>query len=222
MTLASRDGDNSARVLVVDDHVGIARALRATLEIEGHKVDGALTVSGALKKLARNDYSLVILDLKFPKGSGLDVLAKVHDELPDLPVIMWTGNPSQDAAIKSLQLGAFDFVLKPDTEALRLSIEKGLKAGAERRTFLMAMDVWRRFLHGSPAGGSAGLRKTLSKREAAVAERLAAGASVATISREMGISSHTVRNHLRGVFKKLGVHSQAEMVALWHRADAAG
>ena len=218
MTLASRDGDKCARVLVVDDSLAVARALRVSLGLDGHHVDGALTVSGGLKKLARCDYSLVILDLKFPKGSGLDVLQAVHNHWPELPVIMWTGNPSQDTAIKSLQLGAFDFVLKPDTEALRASVERGLKAGAERRAFSLARDVWTEFLH-APARPSA-LTKTLSKREAGVAELLAAGETVADISKAMGISAHTVRNHLRGIFKKLDVHSQAEFVSLWHRSAA--
>jgi len=72
-------------------------------------------VDVALRKLKLNQYDLVILDLKMPKHSGIEILESIKKRYPDLPVVMVSGYASIENAIEATKLGAFNFVPKPFT-----------------------------------------------------------------------------------------------------------
>ena len=99
-------------VLVVDDESNIRSSLASALGREGYQVDQAASVAEARTKL-REAYDFVLLDVWFPDGSGLDLLAEVMESTPDTVVIMMSGHATVDAAVKATRLGAFDFLEKP-------------------------------------------------------------------------------------------------------------
>jgi two-component system, NtrC family, nitrogen regulation response regulator NtrX len=99
-------------VLIVDDEANIRRSLEGALGREGYQVDSAASVAEGRTKL-RDAYDFVLLDVWFPEGSGLDLLAEVTANTPQTVVIMMSGHATIDVAVKATKLGAFDFLEKP-------------------------------------------------------------------------------------------------------------
>ena len=143
------------KTLVVDDSVLYRRIISDALaEIPGVEVAGTAN-SGkvALDRIAALKPDLVTLDAEMPGISGLDVLQSIHDRGLDVGTIMVAspGRRSREQTVRALELGAFDFLLKPDggsVEASKERIERGLtaiiKAYANRREI-------RLILRGGPA-----------------------------------------------------------------------
>ncbi|HKQ20077.1 MAG TPA: sigma-54 dependent transcriptional regulator [Candidatus Eisenbacteria bacterium] len=99
-------------LLIVDDEANIRSSLEGALGREGFQVDSAASVADGRAKL-REAYDIVLLDVWFPDGSGLDLLAEIMSVAPDTVVIMMSGHATVDAAVKATRLGAFDFLEKP-------------------------------------------------------------------------------------------------------------
>ncbi|HCA82131.1 MAG TPA: hypothetical protein DEP53_20570 [Bacteroidetes bacterium] len=75
----------------------------------------AFDVDAALQKMKLRNYDLVLLDLRMPKRSGMEVLKSIRTQWPDIPVIMVTGHGTIETAIEATKLGAFNFLPKPFT-----------------------------------------------------------------------------------------------------------
>jgi DNA-binding response OmpR family regulator len=102
-------------VLVADDDLLQGKFIKERLGREGFRVEHVDTGTAALQALARNNYSLLILDVQMPGSNGFEVLKRVRNDmkLPDLPVIMLTAMGSESDIIKAYDLGADDYILKP-------------------------------------------------------------------------------------------------------------
>ncbi|MBO6576765.1 MAG: sigma-54-dependent Fis family transcriptional regulator [Rhodothermales bacterium] len=117
-------------ILVVDDEAAIRRTLREILEYEDFAVDEAENGHDALDKVKSSAYDLILLDVKMPKMDGLEVLAKLSDTQPEVPVVMISGHGTVDTAVEATKLGAYDFIEKPpDLNRLLLTIRNGLDRG---------------------------------------------------------------------------------------------
>ena len=101
------------RILIVDDEAGVRSSLQGILEDEGYRVDTDSSAEGALRRLAREQYDLVLLDICLPNMDGMKALEKMRDEELDTPVIMISGHGTIESAVKAIQLGAYNFVEKP-------------------------------------------------------------------------------------------------------------
>src|SRR2546427_6785170 len=99
-------------ILIVDDEANIRSSLQNALGHDGYQTDQAASLAEARAKL-RDSYDFVLLDVWFPDGSGLDLLAEIMANTPDTVVIMMSGHATVDAAVKATRLGAFDFLEKP-------------------------------------------------------------------------------------------------------------
>jgi two-component system nitrogen regulation response regulator NtrX len=99
-------------ILIVDDEQNILASLQGALSREGYQVDGASTLAQGRSKL-REAYDFVLLDVWFPDGSGLDLLAEIAPSAPETVVIMMSGHGTIDTAVQATKLGAFDFLEKP-------------------------------------------------------------------------------------------------------------
>jgi two-component system, NtrC family, nitrogen regulation response regulator NtrX len=99
-------------VLIVDDESNILTSLGGALRREGYQVDCAPTVSEARAKL-KEAYDFVLLDVWFPRESGLDLLGEVMAASPETIVLMMSGHAAIDTAVQATRLGAFDFLEKP-------------------------------------------------------------------------------------------------------------
>ena len=99
-------------ILIVDDEENILASLKGALGREGYQVDCSSTLAEARTKL-REAYDVVLLDVWFPVGSGLDLLAEIMAGAPETVVIMMSGDATIEAAVRATRLGAFDFLEKP-------------------------------------------------------------------------------------------------------------
>jgi DNA-binding NtrC family response regulator len=116
-----------ARILIIDDEAAIRESLEALLSSEGFDV--TLTVDGAsgLEQLAANEFDLLLLDLALPGESGIDLLPRVLEMQPTLPVIMITAYGTVSNVVDAIRAGAENFVQKPwDNEKLLADIRAAI------------------------------------------------------------------------------------------------
>jgi two-component system, NtrC family, nitrogen regulation response regulator NtrX len=118
-------------ILIADDEPGIRSSLQKLLEFESYRVLMAEDGRRALDLVRDRTVDLVLLDIKMPGMDGLEVLAQIHQDQPQLPVVIISAHGTIQTAVESTRLGAFDFIEKPvDADRLLLVIRNGL---AQRR-----------------------------------------------------------------------------------------
>jgi signal transduction histidine kinase len=119
---------NKSRILVVDDEPAILTTVTAILAQEGYEVDSAPDGETAVRAIAERHYDLVLTDLKLPGVDGLGVLAEVQKHSPDTVTVMMTGYGSVDSALEAIQLGAYEYLLKPTgVHELKLAVRRSLE-----------------------------------------------------------------------------------------------
>ena len=117
------------RILVVDDERSVRVTVRAFLEGAGYQTGQAEDADAAEALLASGGYDMVVSDIILPGASGLELLQRIRQNAPDVPVIMITGEPNAETAIEAVHAGATDYLNKPVTKEAIL----GAVAGAARR-----------------------------------------------------------------------------------------
>ena len=118
-------------ILIADDEQGVRSSLQRLLEFESYRVVTASDGPAALAAVRDRSIDLALLDIKMPGMDGLEVLAQLHTDQPQLPVVIISGHGTIQTAVEATRLGAFDFVEKPiDADRLLLVIRNGL---AQRR-----------------------------------------------------------------------------------------
>ncbi|MBI4334805.1 MAG: response regulator [Chloroflexi bacterium] len=117
-----------ASILIVDDEEAISWLLRQKLSHEGYYCLDAGDGDQALDKLKENRVSLVILDIKMPGKSGMELLPEIRSLYPDTAVIMATANNDINIAIQCLKQGASDYVTKPfNLDAVAMGVSRALE-----------------------------------------------------------------------------------------------
>jgi two-component system OmpR family response regulator len=131
------------RVLVVEDEVKIARAIRRGLEHEGYAADVAGTGAEAIHRATEHDYDAVILDVKIPAPDGFTVCRQMRARNQWAPVLMLTARDSVEDRIRGLDAGADDYLVKPFSFGELLARLRALlrRAPAERPAILRVGDV---------------------------------------------------------------------------------
>lgn len=121
------------RILIADDEAAVRRLLRVRLAGEGYRCEEASTGDELLDKMRSQPAELVILDIRMPGKSGVEVLPEIRAVYPDTAVIMATAVTDTTTAIGCMKQGAYDYVTKPfNLEEVILSIERALeKRGLE-------------------------------------------------------------------------------------------
>ena len=122
------------KILVVDDEADIRRAFHRNLTSDALQVVDAANGDEAIRMIAKERPSLVIMDIRMGTTNGLDTLRKLRDLDPKLLVIMMTAYGTTQTAIEAMKLGAYDYVLKPlDVPKLKALIDSALKAAHDMR-----------------------------------------------------------------------------------------
>src|SRR5688572_24385166 len=115
------------KILIVDDEKAIRNTLKDILQYEKFEVDEAADGAEALKKVETLHFDLVFCDIKMPKMDGLEVLTRMQEMKPDMPVVMISGHGTIDTAVEAIKKGAFDFVSKPpDLNRLLITVRNAL------------------------------------------------------------------------------------------------
>jgi len=115
-------------ILVVDDDEDIATLLSLILKKEGYDITTVQSGTSALAQIEEKSFNIVLLDVKLPDMSGLGVLKRIKEKIPETIVIMMTGFSSLESAIESLRYNVYDYLQKPfDMKKLKVMIKKGIE-----------------------------------------------------------------------------------------------
>jgi len=198
-------------VLVVDDHSTFAELLTGALDREpdlvsvGHATTGAAGVA----MFAKLRPDVVLMDLQLPDIDGFAATAQIKAISPQARVIMLTAHVTAAVVAAAAASGVCGFLPKDGHLADMLRILRTAEPGN------MAVDpALLARLMGQPQTPSRVLSRPLTQREHTVLARMADGKDVTNIARELNISAHTCRGHVKAVLSKLGAHSQLEAVII--------
>ncbi len=133
----------SDTILLIDDDPGLRRVTQYNLTAKGFNVVTAASGAQGLEYFETTAPDLVVTDVKLGDMNGLDILAKIKKDAPDIPVIIMTAFGSIEMAVKAMNKGAFNFITKPfDRETLILSCKKALELKRLRsKTKLLAKEI---------------------------------------------------------------------------------
>lgn len=121
----------TGRILVVDDDAAIRTVVSRALKQEGHRVTTAATVAEAERTLAGITTDVLITDVVLPDGNGLDMVERLLRDQPDLPVIVLSAQNTLTTAVRSTEVGAFEYLPKPfDLDALSRAVQSALARGS--------------------------------------------------------------------------------------------
>jgi two-component system nitrogen regulation response regulator NtrX len=101
-----------SKILIIEDEAAIRRVLSKILleEDEKYQIEEAVDGQEGLDKIKKDDYDLVLCDIKMPKFDGIEVLEAVKKIKPETPFIMISGHGDLETAVNSMRLGAFDYI----------------------------------------------------------------------------------------------------------------
>jgi len=195
-------------VLVVDDHPVVRHGLMAILRWEqdiqlvGEAADG----EEAVRLILQHQPDVVLLDLRLPKLSGIDVMRQVRAQVPGTRFLVLTTYDTEEYIAPALAAGARGYLLKDaEPEVLSRAIRQLMQGGAALEPKVAAHVL-----------GHLSNRETseeLSERELEVLRLLPTGSNKA-IAAQLDVSENTVKTHLSHIFSKLGVQSRAEAVSV--------
>lgn len=115
------------KVLVIDDEKSIRKTLREILEYENFKVDEAVDGSEGSAMAEKDDYDIILCDIKMPKVDGMEALDRIQKAKPDTPIVMISGHGTIETAVEAVKKGAFDFIAKPlDLNRLLVTIRNAM------------------------------------------------------------------------------------------------
>lgn len=143
-----------SKILIIDDERAIRSTLREILEYENFQVDDVDNGLAGLEQIGKEDYDLVLCDIKMNKIDGMEVLAEGLQLKPDLPFIMISGHGTVENAIEASKMGAFDFISKPpDLNRLLITVRNALEKKnliTESRVLKRKVSKTREILGNSP------------------------------------------------------------------------
>lgn len=127
-SILSKQGESLGAVLIVDDEEPIRNLISRKLQSEGYDCVMASDGEIALETASGRDFDLVLLDIKMPGISGIEVLSQIVEDHPDTCVLMSTAVADAQTAVEAMKLGAYDYVIKPfDLDDLNLRVERALE-----------------------------------------------------------------------------------------------
>ena len=130
-----------AKILIIDDEKAIRNTLREILEYEDYQVEDVDNGPDALELIKKNEYDLILCDIKMNKMDGMEVLTEGLSIQPDLPFIMISGHGTVETAVEASKKGAFDFISKPpDLNRLLITVRNAL----ERKNLVTETKVLKR------------------------------------------------------------------------------
>src|SRR5260370_9345643 len=144
----------ASHILVVDDEPGTRETLRDILELEGHPVRTATSGRAGLETLVSSPIDAVIVDLKLPDVSGLDLLEAIKATSAETEVIVITGHASVASAVQAINGAAFGYLTKPfDVRQLVATLDKALEKQRLARALRASEERYRLVTGNNPGAG---------------------------------------------------------------------
>jgi FixJ family two-component response regulator len=199
----AKDSKRKPTVYIVDDDDGMRRALTILMTTVGYQPVAFSRPSEFLAKYDPNQASCLVLDVRMPEMSGLEVQQQLNRSGAMLPVILVTGHGDIPMAVQAMKDGAFDFLQKPFRDQDLIDrINAALKQDAQNRESVDRLaDLRQR-------------AQSLTPREREVMGHVVDGKANKVIAIDLGLSERTVEIHRANVMEKMGARSVAHLVKM--------
>ena len=191
----------SGTVFVVDDEMGMVKALTRLLKAEGFTVIGFTSAKAFLDSFRHEELSCLILDVAMPELNGLELQQRLTQSGKLLPIIFLTGRGDIPMSVRAIKAGAVDFLTKPvkDADLLR-AVDLAMQRAADQRDFILEMALLRERY------------SRLTPRQREVMEHVVAGQLNKQIAADLGTGEQTIKVHRAQVMEKMEVDSVADLV----------
>jgi two-component system invasion response regulator UvrY len=198
------------KVLIADDHAVVRRGVREIIEEArlDFEVDEANSASETMKVVRENAYDIVLLDISFPDGSGLDVLRHIHSHSPQTRVLLLSMYSEAQYAQRALRAGASGYLTKDGAPKELVTAIQKVAVGGKYITQSLA----ERLAQEIDASIKKAPHEMISDREFQVLTRLGAGKSNGEIAKELSLSPKTVSTYRSRLLNKLNLKTTAEIV----------
>ena len=208
------------RVLLVDDSALVRRGVRSV--ITAHSQHGAIQVVGeaanaaeAMSEVLRLKPDVVLLDLRLPDGSGIDICRRIHSEVPETRVLVLTSFVDDNLVYNAVIAGAHGYLMKEvDPPALLEAITKAA-SGQSILTPDITQRVMKMLRSGNAGKDGTNDLSSLSQQERRVLACVAEGLTNKQTGERLNLSENTVKNYLINVFEKLQVKRRSQAAALY-------
>ena len=197
-------------IRIVDDDAAIRASLSFMLRHEGYEVSAWADAASFLREDQPSRPGCILLDIRMPGLSGLDLQRILLERAIVTPVIFISAHGDIETAVQTMKFGAFDFLRKPlDPDKVQRIIEKAIAADVLQKAGTVAPSEARRRCG------------RLTERERQIAMLLLSGVENAEISERLKISQRTVENHRANLYRKLEVRKAEELQRLIASAQLA-
>lgn len=211
MTAGTRMNEIAPTVFLIDDDQAVRDAIGLLLRATGLSVESFASATDFLKSDSIHRPSCLLLDVRMPGMSGLDLQKQLQDQGHRIPIIFMTGHGDVPMATRAMKAGAFDFIEKPfQGQTLLARVREALERDA------------RELRRQAQRSEAAARLARLSPREREVLERVAAGQYNKVIAAELGISLSTVEIHRKRVMEKLEADSLSDLIRTLALPNAGG
>jgi DNA-binding NarL/FixJ family response regulator len=201
------------RVLVVDDHQIVRQGIRSLLSnySEFEVVGEAATGVAALTKLRQSSPDVILLDIRMPGESGLDVLRQIRAIQADAKVLMLTSFDDDEYIMGALRAGALGYVLKSVSDEMLVNAIRMAYRGERALSPKITDQVVQWALADSPQPASPKI--DIDQDEQRILRLIVDGASNADIAAQLYLSNTTVKRKLRKIFAKMNVQTRTQAAA---------
>lgn len=199
------------QILLVDDHPIVRQGIRSLLSnyADFHLVGEASSVAEALAWLQRATADLVLLDIRMPDGTGLQVLRAIRTTATPMKVLIITSFDDDEYVLEALQQGADGYVLKNASDEMLVNAIRAVMSG-EKVLSPQVTDQMVQHLLRTPPHSTA---LSITSDELLILQLLVQGENNSTIADRLSYSNATIKRKLRRIFDKLHVESRTEAAA---------
>jgi FixJ family two-component response regulator len=202
-TRSGADKTDEPCIYIVDDDQSVRDALSSLFRSVGYKVQLYGATQDFIDAKRGDGNSCLVLDIRLPGASGLDLQNHLNREQIPIPVIFMTGHGDIPMSVRAMKAGAIDFLAKPFRDQDMLdAVANALEADRKRRTSDDSIATVR------------AAYQTLTSREREVMGFVTAGLMNKQVAGNLGLSEITVKIHRASVMKKMGCQSLADLVRM--------
>lgn len=202
-------------IAIVEDNPLAASILKEYVEGDDLSVIGAYgsgeEILDSIDTLPLPD--IVLMDIGLPGMSGIEATRRLKEQYPGLTIVVQSVFEDKETVMEAVEAGASGYLLKASTRAEIRSALDEIKSGGCPLSGKIARTILEECRRRGCEPSAAKIRFGLTEREAAILDSLIEGESCKGIASNLGISVHTVNNHLRNIYEKMQVNSRSEAVA---------
>jgi two-component system, LuxR family, response regulator FixJ len=199
--LGDRSVNEEPTVFVVDDDRAMRKSLRWLLESVELRVETFDSARDFLEKYQPHRPGCVVLDVRMPGMSGLELQDYLREQVVEIPIIIITGYGDVPMAVRAMKAGAHDFIEKPVCDQVLLEhIHNAIEIDRKHRQVLAEnQEIMERL-------------RTLTNREAEVMDFVVQGLSSKEIAEKLGVSFKTIEAHRAKIMKKMGANNVSHLI----------